>query len=216
MPQRTLPPSNKLSEIIKNPDADSHNNVRVFRKYSTLTDIPAGFVGYADVNDTGILYRCDGTANSAIAKSGDFAAPGAIGATTPGTIAATSITATTSILSSGATLGVGYTTGAGGQVTQATSKSTGVTLDKVTGQITLNNAALLNATAVSFTLTNSAIAATDVVAVSISSGATAGAYLITVDATAAGSALITLYNRSIGVLGEALVVNFAVFKGSSN
>jgi hypothetical protein len=45
----------------------------------------------------------------------------------------------TSISSTG---GIGYATGAGGPVTQLTSKSTGVTLGKVAGQITMNGAAL--------------------------------------------------------------------------
>ena len=103
-------------------------------------------------------------------------------------------------------------TGAGGAVTQATSKSTGVTLNKVCGAITMNNAALGNNNSVSFTLTNSAIAATDVVAVSIKSGATAGGYLLLVDAVAAGSCQISLRNHSGGSLSEAVVISFAVIK----
>lgn len=110
---------------------------------------------------------------------------------------------------------VGYSTGAGGTVTQATSKSTGVTLNKRCGQITLNNATLNAATAVGFTLTNSTIAAVDVIALSIASAATADAYSLTVDAVAAGSCRIQLRNNSGSNLGEALVINFAVIKGAS-
>ena len=123
------------------------------------------------------------------------------------------IKASSSIKSISATAGIGYGTGAGGTVTQATDKSTGVTLNKVTGQITMNNASLAAATSVSFTLTNSAIAATDVVIVNIGSGATAASYTVTVDAVAAGSCRIHLRNESAGSLGEALVLNFAVIKG---
>jgi len=108
--------------------------------------------------------------------------------------------------------GSGYATGAGGAVTQATSKSTGVTLNKVCGQITTNNASLAAGAEVSFTVTNSAIAATDVVVVSIASGGTASAYAAVVTAVAAGSFVITLTNLSGGALGEALVINFAVVK----
>jgi len=43
-----------------------------------------------------------------------------------------------------ATAEIGYSTAAQGTVTQLTSKSTGVTLNKSSGQITMNNAALLN------------------------------------------------------------------------
>ena len=107
---------------------------------------------------------------------------------------------------------VGYSTGTGGTVTQATSKSTGVTLSKRCGQITMNNAALSAAAEVSFTLTNSTIAATDVVYVCISSGATAGAYNVQVDAVAAGSCRISVGNMSAGPLSEAIVLNFVVIK----
>ena len=107
---------------------------------------------------------------------------------------------------------VGYSTGTGGAVTQATDKSTGVTLNKRCGQITMNAAALAAAAEVSFTLTNSAVAATDVVMVSIASGATAGAYSVQCDATAAGSCRISVGNRSTGSLSEAIVLNFVVIK----
>jgi hypothetical protein len=107
---------------------------------------------------------------------------------------------------------VGYSTGTGGTVTQATDKSTGVTLNKRCGQITMNAAALAAAAEVSFTLTNSVIAATDVVMVSIASGATAGAYSVQCDATAAGSCRISVGNRNAGSLGEAIVLNFVVIK----
>ena len=107
---------------------------------------------------------------------------------------------------------VGYSTGTGGTITQATSKSTGVTLNKRCGQITMNNAALSAAAEVSFTFTNSTIAATDVVVTAISSGATAGAYNTHVDAIAAGSCRISITNFSAGPLSEAIVLNFAVIK----
>jgi len=107
---------------------------------------------------------------------------------------------------------VGYSTGTGGTITQASTKSTGVTLDKRCGQIIMNNAALAAAAEVSFTLTNSVIAATDVVMVSIASGATAGAYSIQCDATAAGSCRISVGNRNTGSLSEAIVLNFVVIK----
>lgn len=112
------------------------------------------------------------------------------------------------IKSSHATAGVGYATGAGGAVTQATSKSTGVTLNRATGKITMNNAALNAGASVSFTLTDSAIAATDGIGVQIVSGATAGAYSVTVDAVASGSCQISLRNLTGGNLSEAVVLRF--------
>lgn len=116
------------------------------------------------------------------------------------------------IVSNSASDGVGYAVGAGGAVSQATGKSTGVTLNAVSGGITMNGANLAANASVAFTLTNSCIAATDVVHASIKSGATAGAYLVTTGATASGSCSITLYNCSGGALAESVVLSFAVIK----
>ena len=110
------------------------------------------------------------------------------------------------------TLGIGYAVGAGGAVTQATDKTTGVTLNTASGAITMNNAGLATLTGVGFTLTNSVIAATDTVIVNIKSGATADAYTVTVDAVAAGSCRISIRNHTLGTLSEAVVLNFSVIK----
>ena len=104
----------------------------------------------------------------------------------------------------------------GGTVTQATNKSTGVTLNPESGQITMNDAALAAAAEVSFTVTNDKIAATDVVVVNHGSAGTAGAYLVGVSAIAAGSFGITVTNVSAGSLGEAIVINFVALKGASS
>jgi len=105
----------------------------------------------------------------------------------------------------------GYATGAGGTVTQATSKATGVTLSKSTGQITLNNAALASDTTVSFTLTNTVIEAGDILIMNHISAGTAGSYLLNAQ-SAAGSASINVRNITGGSLSEAIVIAFAVIK----
>jgi len=105
----------------------------------------------------------------------------------------------------------GYATGAGGTVTQATSKATGVTLSKSTGQITLNNAALAANTTVSFTLTNTVIEAGDILIMNHISAGTAGSYLLNAQ-SAAGSASINVRNITAGSLSEAIVIAFAVIK----
>jgi len=105
----------------------------------------------------------------------------------------------------------GYTTAAQGTVTQATSKSTGVTLNKSAGQITMNNAALAGATAVSFTLTNSLISTNDLLILNVGSGGTAVAYTVYTSSISAGSAVITLRNMTAATsLSEAVVINFAL------
>lgn len=114
-------------------------------------------------------------------------------------------------LSYNATAGTfGYGSGRG-TVTQATNKSTGVTLDAPCGAITLNNASLNADTTVSFTLTNSSIAATDLLILNHISGGTAGAYTLNAQA-ALGSASINVRNVTAGALGEAIVIGFAVLK----
>jgi len=105
----------------------------------------------------------------------------------------------------------GYVTGEGGTVTQATNKSTGVTLNKKCGQITMNNAALGADTTVSFTLTNSTIASTDLLVLNHVSGGTAGSYLLNAQASA-GSASINVRNITAGSLSEAIVIGYAVIK----
>lgn len=120
------------------------------------------------------------------------------------------------LLSLNATGGLGYGTGAGGTVTQATSKSQSVTLNTVTGAITMNAAALAATTKVSFTLTDSAIAATDDVLVSVVSGNTAASYRCWVDSLTGGSCVITVENYSLGILSEAIVLRFAVLKSANS
>lgn len=123
---------------------------------------------------------------------------------------ATSIQASNAILSSGGD-GIGYSTGAGGTVTQATNKSTGVTLNKICGQITMNNAALNAGVIVSFVLTNSTIASTDLLILNHVATGTFGSYLLNARA-ASGSATIDVRNTSAGNLSEAIVIGFAVYK----
>lgn len=104
---------------------------------------------------------------------------------------------------------LGYPTG--GTVTQATSKSTGVTLNGASGRITMNAATLNADTTVTFTLTNSSITANDLVVVHHVSGGTAGSYFAVAQA-GAGSASISVRNVSAGALSEAIVLGFAVLK----
>ena len=119
-----------------------------------------------------------------------------------------------SLTSDAAAGGIGYATGAGGTVAQGagSGKATAFTLSKVTGQITTDGANLAADTTVSATWTNTAIAATDVVAINHLSGGTIGAYSFNVQC-GAGTATLSITNRSVGALAEALVLSFVVLKG---
>jgi hypothetical protein len=111
---------------------------------------------------------------------------------------------------------IGYSAGAGGTVTQATSKSTGVTLNKTCGQITTANSSLANDATVSFDLTNSRIEAGDVLILNHLSGGTVGSYLLNAQC-GAGTATINIRNiiTSNTTLSETLVIAFVVIRGSS-
>lgn len=111
--------------------------------------------------------------------------------------------------------GVGYPAGLGGAVTQATSKATAVTLDKLSGAITTDTAILNAGVEVSFTVNNAFVEASDIPVLAIASGGTVGRYDVGVSAVAAGSFSITITNLSAGNLAEALVINFAIIKGAS-
>lgn len=117
------------------------------------------------------------------------------------------------------TTGTGYATGdgAGGTVTQATSKATGVTLNKLCGQVTMNAAALASNTVVQFQLTNSTIAAADYVQVWLVSGAASGgSYNVwATTGNTSGAAFVQVRNITGGSLSEAIVLGFAVFKSAT-
>lgn len=129
----------------------------------------------------------------------------AIGAAT-----GTSLAVSGAITSSG-TGGVGYATGAGGTVSQATDRTTGVTLNKITGTVTTQATSLAAGAVVTHTVTNSTVAATDVVVLTkVSGDADTHAW---VNAVGAGSFNVTLHNtHASGADTTAFVYQFAVIK----
>lgn len=104
--------------------------------------------------------------------------------------------------------GIGYSAGAGGTVTQGTNRTTGVTINKTCGSITLVSAAG-STTIAAFTVSNSTVAATDTVVVNQKSGT--DKYRIYVTAVGAGSFEISFATLS-GTTTEQPVFNFAVIK----
>lgn len=110
---------------------------------------------------------------------------------------------------------VGNGVGTGGTVAQITTKATGVTLSKLSGQITTMSAALASLAYAVFTVTNTLVAAVDTIVVNVASGGTANAYKASVVAVGAGSFAIAIQNITAGSLTEAPVINFNVIKGSA-
>lgn len=111
--------------------------------------------------------------------------------------------------------GLGYGTGAGGTVTQTTSKATSVTLNRPAGQITMDAAALAAGAVVSFTLNNSLITIKDTVLLNIVETVASNNYQLWCG-IGSGTATINLLNRSAGSLSESVVFNFCVIKGETS
>jgi len=113
---------------------------------------------------------------------------------------------------------LGYSTGAGLAVTQATNRTTGVTINAVSGTITTHNASLAAELAASFVVTNSAVAIGDVILLSQRSGAVGVMTTVEVIAVASGSFTIAVMNGNVaaGVAETgAILINFCVFKAVS-
>lgn len=112
--------------------------------------------------------------------------------------------------------GLGYGVGAGGTVTQATSKSTAVTLNKPSGVITMNNAALGAGATVSFQCSNSLVTAGDVCLLSINFGAAVYESYNCWSRCGSGAFVVHLKNTSTGSLSEALQIPFCIIKGAAS
>jgi hypothetical protein len=107
---------------------------------------------------------------------------------------------------------LGYGTGSGGNVVQATSKTTAVTLNKSAGRITTANTSMTTNQIMFFTLNNTQIGLDDVV-IAHASGRN-GAYFVTAVSANAGNANIRIVNTTAGTLAETVNINFAVIKTS--
>lgn len=180
---------------------------------SKLIDLQVGSVTKFNVTKAG---------NTTIAGTLDATGATALGSTLSVTSTSTmtgAVTFKSSAKSDSATAGIGYATGAGGAVTQATSRTTGVTLNNVCGTITLVAGTIAGHEADEFVLTNSAITANDVVVVNIKSGLAAGTakyYRVGVTAVNTGQCTISVGNIDNGTIPAAgtdtPVLSFAVIK----
>lgn len=103
-----------------------------------------------------------------------------------------------------------------GAVTQLTSISTGVTLNKLSGAITTVSQTVAAAAEADFTVTNTLVEATDVVVACIKTHTSAGTFLVTVATVSAGSFVLRLTNLHAANAGDnVLVINFFVIKASA-
>lgn len=140
-----------------------------------------------------------------------FVAPsGSAGAAVTFTEALTANSAGQITINSG--LSFGYGAGSGGTATQTGSRTSGVALNKPSGQITLVSAAGTTAWQ-SFTVTNSAVASTDTPIVAQVSGT--DLYEIHVTAVATGSFRLS-FRTTGGTTTEQPVFKFEIYKGATS
>jgi hypothetical protein len=116
------------------------------------------------------------------------------------------------ILATGNSSKIGYTSG--GSVTQAGAKTNPVSLNRPTGTIIINNAALAANTSVLFNLNNNLIQVNDLLLVTHISGGTVGAYNI--NAYIVGDFIGGIWIRNItsGSLSESLTLQFMLLKSA--
>jgi hypothetical protein len=110
--------------------------------------------------------------------------------------------------------------GTGGTIPQGGTRTTGVTLNKICGDITLVSASIPGLNSQRFTLTNSTIGATDMVQVCLVGGSAAGTgpttstYDVGVLRVAEGACDIVVHNTNNSASStEPLVIRFMVIKG---
>lgn len=108
--------------------------------------------------------------------------------------------------------GLGYGTGAGGAVTQLTSKSTAVTLNKPTGEIITSNESLVSGGETVFMVNNSLVTTRDGVTVNPSS---TNKYTTVCQGVFNGGFYVRIKNITGGSLSEAFSINYSVIKGAN-
>jgi len=129
----------------------------------------------------------------------------------------TSLGALTGDVRIGGTGILGYKAGSGGSVTQLTSKSTPVTLNKQSGKIIMHNQALASGSRVGFVLNSTFITNSESITVNVDGSAIANSaanYQVTANILS-GSAYIQVVNVTGASLSEAIQINFVIFGGTA-
>ena len=117
-------------------------------------------------------------------------------------------------VSTSSTLGNGYATGAGGAVTQITSRATGVEVNTICGQITTDTTSLAAEASAKFTVTNSVMEEGDIILLSFRDAVALNTDVVCTD-QADGSFELTVINNNVAAgTAEtgAIIINFAIYK----
>jgi hypothetical protein len=134
-----------------------------------------------------------------------------------GTIANSAIqnTATLTLNTVYANTGFGYPIGSGAIVTQATNRTTSVTLNQPTGRIVLFAQAMANSSSNTFTFNNTSISANDFILLNHWSGGTIGNYTLNAN-TGVGLANVTIRCQDVISTAEQPVIQYIVIKGAAS
>lgn len=127
-----------------------------------------------------------------------------------GAIASTgAITSAAQVASSSPTAGVGYSTGAGGTVTQLTSRATPVTIDKICGSIVLFTAAG-SPTYTSFVVNNTTVGINDTIIVTTVGGS--NNYFAYANKTVDATSFTIHFVATSGTASDTPTINFTIIK----
>ena len=176
----------------------------------------AGVLAVRNAGDTADakIQIADGTAANHAVSKGQLDTKAALAGSASQSFSMLNGTVAGTLSLTGAASTLGYGTGAGGAVTQATSKSTAVTLNKPCGRVTMNAEALAAGASVTFSVSSTLVASTDTVL--LSSPAFGLSYRLECASVASGLFYVRVTNITGGSLSEAVVINFAIIKGATS
>lgn len=167
--------------------------------------------GDPDTTQNGILWRDNGTGWDAINIAANVLHAADKSSTSAQSFAG-------GIVSTNDHEGIGYDVGAGGAVTQTTSKSHGVTLNKITGKITMHNASLAAGASVEFTVSSTAFGSNDGAFVTILGTGYAGKYRAEIAGTEVfpQQIVIRVTNVSGSAHAEAIELQLHIIRGAAS
>jgi hypothetical protein len=200
------------SDVIANAVAAGNSGLMSGTDKTKLDAITGTNTGDGAANSSSMYI---GTTSHALNRASAAETIAGLTLTTPviGVATGTSLAVTGAITSSGA--GIGYVSGAGGTVTQSSSRTTGVTLSKLSGTITMYSSAVSAAASSTFTWTNTFITATDIVIMEHNSTTNPACWKCEV-ICAAGTATVVVKNISAASITEATPLKFIVIKAANN
>lgn len=176
-------------------------------------------------NGTNDIYRYSGNAASKYLQSAGVhywqTAPSGTAGNATAWINAMSLDVKGNLLLTSGTGALGYGAGAGGTVTQLTSKSTGVTVNKPSGTIYTHNESLAAGASVSFPFSNNLLDGYFFGDTLVVNGAYTkttinpdGFYRIEASMVGSGGGVIRITNLTGAARAEVLAINFSIVKGA--